>query len=213
MLRSVGTGSEGLTISPWLQVAFLLTSAQHCVVLLFVACLPFLRNVRRCRGAACCHCCREMPTVHGHSSSHGDILSVGGKRSRWEKCFSSPGLRYSQCWLQTRPLAEVLFQPGSETSSLLAANASVSRTQHTVFRALGTSLECNLFLCPIDTRLLVPPLALVIWAFPWCPSGTEVSETRHSLIVLMFVLRGRPNAQSFAIVLTLPSKQKHPHFR
>ena len=26
------------------------------------------------------------------------------------------------------------------------------------------------------------------------PSGTEVSGTRHSLIVLMFVLRGRPSA-------------------
>ena len=125
MLRSVGTGSEGLTISPWLQVAFLLTSAQHCVVLLFVACLPFLRNVRRCRGAACCHCCREMPTVHGHSSSHGDILSVGGKtlslgevlfqpgteiflsvgckRVRWRKCCSSPGQRHLHCWQQTRP--------------------------------------------------------------------------------------------------------------
>ena len=40
------------------------------------------------------------------------------KRSRWEKCFSSPGRRYPQCRLQTRPLAEVLLQPGLETSEI-----------------------------------------------------------------------------------------------
>ena len=55
----------------------------------------------------------------------GDILTVGGKRFRWEKCCSSPGRRRPHCWRQTLPLAEVLFQPGTETSSLLAANASV----------------------------------------------------------------------------------------
>ena len=36
----------------------------------------------------------------------------------------SPGRKHPQCWRQTRPLADALFQPGSETSSLLAANAS-----------------------------------------------------------------------------------------
>ena len=46
------------------------------------------------------------------------------------------------------------------------------------------------------------------------PSAREQRVgTRHSLIVLMFVLRGRPSAQSFAIVFTLLSKQKHPHCR
>ena len=69
----------------------------------------------------------------------GDILSVGFKRVRWRTCYSSSGLRHPHCWRQTLPLAEVLFQPGSETSSLLAANASVSRTRFKVFRTLGTS--------------------------------------------------------------------------
>ena len=171
VLRSVGTGSEGLTISTRLHVAFLLTSAhQHCVVLLFVACLPFLRNVRRCRGAGGRHCCREMPTVYGHIA--------------W---------RHPQCWRQTLSLGEVLFQPGSETSSLLAANASVSRTRFTVFLALGTSLQSLSVSnrhAPLPGLFLgSPPLALVIWAFPWCPSGTEVSETRHSLIVYLLPVR------------------------
>ena len=38
----------------------------------------------------------------------------------------SPGRKHPQCLRQTRPLADVLFQPRTETSSLLAANASVS---------------------------------------------------------------------------------------
>ena len=145
---------------------------------------------------------RVIPSMHVHLcvsswliSPHPSLFSTSFHRSP-----SSPSRCSPQCstrslgptpcatsawgpWplLITRhpsQLADVLFQPGSETSSLLAANASVSRTRFTVFRALGTSLECNLFLCPIDTRLfqvcfLVPPLALVIWAFSWCPSGTE----------------------------------------
>ena len=90
VLRSVGTGSEDLTISPWLQVAFLLTSAhQHCVVLLFVACLPFLRNVRRCRAA--------NASVGGSAvpARVRDIHTVGSKRVRISDTFHSfPCARY-----------------------------------------------------------------------------------------------------------------------
>ena len=85
---SVGTGSERLSdFSMVVGGVF----APHCVALLFVACLPFLHNARPCHGVGGRHCWREMPTEHGHSSSHGDIL----------------------------------FQSGTETSSLLWANASV----------------------------------------------------------------------------------------
>ena len=88
------------------------------------------------------HCCREMPTVLGHSSSHGDILSVDGKRSRWGKCCSSPGRRHPHCCRQTLPLAEVLFQSGTETSSLFHWYQSWRFPRH--FLVHDTSLQNNI---------------------------------------------------------------------
>ena len=151
----------------------------------------------------------------------GDILTVGGKRFRWRKCCSSPGPRHHHCWQQTRPFRGHVSQ--FSVRSVPPSNAISFCVQST--RASSRSVSW------------FNPLTLVIWAFPWCPSGTEVSGTRHSLIVLMFVLRGqtsareqrvgtrhslivlmfvlrgRPSAQCFAIVLTLLTKQKHPHCR
>ena len=57
------------------------------------------------------------------------LLLFGVKRVSYAviaRVLRSPGRKHLHCWLQISPLADVLFQPVTETSSVLAANGSVA---------------------------------------------------------------------------------------